>query len=992
MNNNYPKLPFSFALSLFFVFSSFAQKNLWTSILESEIQAKTVSFYKAKPKQHHLLNLDREGLNSLLTNIPQRQFSNRNQGVIIEFPNQSGKLESFLVQEASVMEYELQNQFPEIRSFVGRGINDPSALLRFSLSPQKGLSAMILSKGRTVFIEPYSEDLESYISFVNSPKDEHSHDFVCETESVQSDFKLSDEEVSALRNANDGTLRTYRLALACTVEYAQFHGGTLPSVLAAMNTTMTRVNGIYERDLGVRMVIVANNANVIFLGPNVNSDPYDNFNGGAMLAQNQATCDSNIGSANYDIGHVFSTGGGGIAGLNSVCTVSGKARGVTGLPAPIGDAFDVDYVCHEFGHQYGANHTQNNPCQRSAVSVEPGSASTIMGYAGICPPNVQTNSDDYFHAVSIEEMWTNISIGSGSSCFTGSPTNNVAPVANAGSNFSIPRSTAFILKGAATDSDTPSGLTYCWEQIDPTPAPMPPQSTSTAGPAFRSLDPTLSPDRYMPPLSTVMSGSLATTWEVVPSVARTMNFSLTVRDNELGGAATDSDVMSVDVQGGTPFTVNTPPTWGPGSSQQATWVVGETDIAPINCQSVNILFTTDNGSSFTTLASGVPNTGTATITVPSISDTNNAKLLVEAADNIFYAVSDAFTVSNAQDFSISSITGDQSICGLDDSATFDFNYIATNGFSETAVFSVTGLPAGVNSNFTPPSLNSSGQFSLGLTNLNAVANGSYTLTITGTSPSLTRSTDVVLTISDSACPQSCETFASAPNLGLPIPDGLAANTPGSPLTDVITIPANEDVTISDILVSVNISHTYIQDLVIELEHPNGSTSTAVWDRECTFQNDIVLTFQMGGPGIDCGQTSSAGVYAPSGDLSVFNGLNSAGDWTLTIRDFFNADIGILNDWSLEVCSVLSVEDYEIENLSIFPNPNNGEFNIGFNPRSGEDITIEIFDLRGRAIFAKRYNAVSRFEEVIKLNNAQSGMYLLNITDGPQKVTKKIIVE
>ena len=681
-----------------------------------------------------------EGLKQKLANVPQRHLSNKSQGVVIQFPNQVGKLESYLVQEASVMEAELQNQFPEIRSFVGKGIDNPSAILRFSISPQKGFSGMVLSDRKTIFIEPYTQDLKTCISFINSNEDGPRPDFVCETEYSPSEIEISDEEYKALRNVNDGTLRTYRLALACTGEYAQFHGGTVAGALAAMNVTMNRVNGIYERDLAVTMVIIANNQNVIFLDGG--TDPYTNNNGPVMLGQNQATLDNAgapifIGSANYDIGHVFSTGGGGIAQLRSPCVSGSKARGVTGLPSPTGDVFDVDYVAHEMGHQFGGNHTQNNDCQRSGVSVEPGSASTIMGYAGICAPNVQNNSDDYFHGESLKEMWANISSGNSSSCFAGSATNNVAPIVDAGPDFTIPVSTAFVLRGSATDADTASGLTYCWEQTDTTPATMPPQSTSSSGPLFRSLDPSSSPNRYMPSLNTVLSGSLATTWQVVPSVGRLMRFSLTVRDNELGGGATGSDDMLVTTQiFSSPFTVNTPASWPANSSQEVSWVVGQSNAGAINCQTVNILFTTNFGLTFTTLASGVPNSGTATITVPNIANTSDAIVLVEAADNIFYAVTSTFSITDP----------------------------------------------------------------------------------------------------------------------------------------------------------------------------------------------------------------------------------------------------------------LSIEEFGLDNLIVYPNPNNGVFNIGFNPKSGEDIMIEVYDIRGRAIFTQSYNSVSRFEEAIKLNDAQSGLYLLNISDGPQKETKKIIVE
>lgn len=991
MKNHYPKLFISLLLSVFF-FSLNAQvkDNVW-SITETEnLQKDEITFTKAIPKHSTFITINFNRLNQQLANAPQRHLSDKHQGVVMQFPNQLGKLESYLVQEASTMEPELQEQFPDIRAYVAKGIDNPSAVMRFSVSPQKGFSGMVLSDGKTVFIEPYTADLNTYISFINTDEDGPRESFICETEYQPARFNISEDEYIAQRNANDGTLRTYRLALACTGEYAQFHGGTVAGVVAAMNTTMARVNGVYERDLGLTMVIVGTNQNVIFL--DAATDPYTNNNGGAMLSQNQATCNSNIGFANYDIGHVFSTGGGGIAALRSPCT-SNKAQGVTGSPVPQGDAFDIDYVAHEMGHQYGGNHTQNNNCQRSSVSVEPGSASTIMGYAGICNPNVQNNSDDYFHGENIKEMWANIFSGASSSCFAGSPTNNVAPNAMAGANFTIPTSTAFVLRGSATDADTASGLTYCWEQTDTTPATMPPVSTNTAGPTFRSLDPTLSPDRYMPPLSTVMSGSLATTWEVVPSVGRTMNFSLTVRDNEAGGGATGSDEMVVTVQNfSTPFTVNTPSTWAGGSSQQVSWVVGQTNSAPINCSTVNILFTTNNGGSFTTLATGVPNTGTATITAPG-GNTNNAKVLVEAADNIFYAVSNAFSISSAEDFSINSTTGDLTACNQD-TATFEFDYVTINGFSETTTFTVSGVPAGAGSSISPMTLNSDGTVTLSLTGLGAVADNTYTLTLTGTSTSITKQATVDLIITDGVCPSEGDLSFQTRTTGVIFNtiNNLDAGAKTAPYSDFTAISTTVEAGMNyDLSVRANSDGNYQIITRVWVD----------WNQNCSFDD----------PGeeydLDLGTTANIDDALTDGSPLSVMVPNDAAEGTTTMRVSTKYtgpganDVptscetgfdGEVEDYSLNVINNLSVDDNELDNLSVYPNPNNGTFNIGFNPKSGEDVSIQVYDIRGRIIYSKAFNTVSRFEEAIRLNNAQSGVYLLNISDGSQKVTKKIIVE
>ena len=978
-------------MTLFFVSLSYAQKqeNLWSKTSTDKVNKENVIFYKSIPKNSTLVSLDLKSLKLRLSNAPKRDRSSDSDGVIIDFPNQEGNFESYLVKAASVMSPELQSQFPEIRSYIGKGINNPTSIVRFSVSPEKGLSSMALSDKKTVFIEPYSADLRNYIVFNNSNEDGPRTPFECTTEYVRSELSISDEQYAALRNANDQTLRTYRLALACTVEYAQFHGGTLAGVMSAMNITMTRVNAVFERDLGLTMVMVPNST-IIFLGPDVDSDPYTNNSGGTMLGQNQTTCDTNIGTGNYDIGHVFSTGGGGVAFLNSPCNNGSKAGGVTGSFSPVGDTFDIDYVAHEMGHQFGGNHTQNNNCQRSGVSVEPGSASTIMGYAGICAPNVQNNSDDYFHGENIKEMWLNISAGTSSTCFTGSSTSNVAPQVNAGSNVSIPKSTAFVLRGTATDADTASGLTYCWEQIDATPATMPPLATNTGGPAFRSLDPTASPDRYMPALNTVMSGSLSTTWEVVPSVSRDMNFSLTVRDNELNGGATGSSEMMISVEDVTPFTVITPPSWGPSSSQQISWVLGESSGALINCQLVNILFTTNNGGSFTTLASGVPNTGTATITVPNVPNTNNAKVLVEAADNIFYAVSSAFSISNVADFSVGSISGDQTACNIDE-VSFNFSYTTSNGFSETTGFTVSGVPSGAISSVTPPSLSSNGTVTVNLTNLNNVTENNYIITLTAMSTSITKSADVNLLVTSDLCP-------SNGNLDWQTRiTSVIFNTINNTNINSKFVPYSDFTNMST---DVDAGNNY--DLSIQ-GNSDGNVQVITrawidWNQNCSF-NDPGEEYDFG--------TSFNLINEPVGPPLTITVPNDAIDGNTTMRISIkytdtNANQfptscetgfdGEVEDYSLNITNNLSINDNKLENLAIYPNPNNGEFNIGFNPKSGKDIKVAVYDIRGRAIFANVYNSVSRFEEVIRLNNAQSGVYLLTISDGPQKVTKKIIVD
>ncbi len=641
--------PFVFVFLLLLSFGLQAQA-LWTKASPSETQTRQKAYRSSMPQEFNLFKLNTTALTNLLANAPDRFSGNSN--VIIELPTNNGEIQRFRVYEASVMEPALQIKHPDIRSYVGQGIEDGGAIARFSVSGI-GVHVMISSPNySTIYVDPYTSDKNYYISYNINTLPANPEGRACYTE----DHEIIDMPEGE-RNANDGTLRTFRLALACTGEYAQRHltlQGIDPSapdpvkkaaVLSAMNTTMTRVNGVYERDVALTMVIIANNEDIIFL--NAASDPYTNNNGSVMLGQNQTTCDNIIGSANYDIGHVFSTGGGGIAQLRSPCVNGNKARGVTGLPNPVGDNFDIDFVAHEMGHQYGANHTFNNPCGGNinpSTAFETGSGSTIMAYAGVCPPNVQPHSDDYFHGISIQEMWTNIKNGQGQ-CGAQSPTNNLPPTADAGPDYRIPKGTPFILRGTATDPDAGDVLSHCWEQMDSQSAPQPPQNTSTVGPAFRSIDPLPTPERYMPALATVLAGNTQTTWEVIPQVGRSMRFRYTVRDNAAIGGSSARDEMFVTVDGTAgPFVVtsqNTPTTWTTQTTETVTWDVAGTDVAPVDSPNVDIMFSTDGGLTYpVAVALGVPNNGSAVVNVPNL-NTTTGRLMVISSNNIFYDLNNA---------------------------------------------------------------------------------------------------------------------------------------------------------------------------------------------------------------------------------------------------------------------------------------------------------------------------------------------------------------
>ena len=445
------------------------------------------------------------------------------------------------------------------------------------------------------------------------------------------------------------TRRDYFLALACTGEYGQFHGGTVASVLSAMNTSINRINSITEPELAVRLYLVANNDDLIFL--NGSTDPYSNNNTGAMLGENQSTCNSIIGSNNYDIGHVFSTGGGGVAYLASVCT-SFKAGGVSGLPSPINDPFDVDYVAHEMGHQFGCNHTFNNSCggnRSSSAAYEPGSGSTIMSYSGICAPNLQNFSDDVYHVHSQIEATNYLHDGFGNSCATQVGSGNSAPTVSVGSSaFSIPASTPFELTAVASDPNPSTVLTYSWEQYNLGPATSSGDNNlnnpSGNAPCIRSFAPVSSPTRVIPKVESLVANQVSF-GEHLPDYNRTLTFKCTVRDNNpgCGGVAVGTKTFYIDETTG-PFEVDYPNNSisRPGNSDLTIlWDVAGTDGGNVNCAEVDIYCSVDGGYTWPyTLATAVPNDGEHVVLLPAVTS-SQARIKVKGHGNIFFDISNS---------------------------------------------------------------------------------------------------------------------------------------------------------------------------------------------------------------------------------------------------------------------------------------------------------------------------------------------------------------
>jgi len=663
-------LLFVLTLSTTFLWSQ--KNNSWTNEDNTGITLSKSNHQSLN--NYRVYSLDTQALKSSLLSTPYRNNSNSFSNVIVTFPNHKGNMMRYRISESSTMHPDLQARYPEIKSYLGQGIDSPTSQIRFSLSPY-GFSAMILSpENGNTFIESSQPDSNNYVVYTRANRVNSNDDFECEVTDQMNKFL---EIGNGLRNADDGILRTFRLAVSTTGEYTQYHGGSVSQSLAAINTTMTRVNGLFENDFNVTMVLIPNNDAIIYT--NGNTDPYSN---GSYNNQVQNVLTNIIGEANYDVGHLFAraSDNGNAGCIGCVCVNGQKGSAFTSRSTPEGDPFDVDYVAHELGHQFGGNHTFSFRNEGTNAHYEPGSGSTIMGYAGITgSTDVQSVSDPYFHWYTIQQVTNYVKT---TSCQVNTNTGNSIPTVSAGPNFTIPRGTPFVLEGTASDNDIGDILTYCWEQADENDASTTfPSTNSTSGVSFRSFNPSTDNKRYFPRLSTIKTGATAWQWEAIPNVSRTLNFRLTVRDNRAGGATNNSDDTSITVNGSAgPFILNSPNTnvtWDAGTTRTVTWDVAGTTGNGINATNVDIFLSTDGGDTYPiTLATGVPNDGSHDIVVPN-NEGNQNRVMVKGTNNIFFDISNTnFTI------------GSPVVCN----ATIPAGLVASNVATTTATLSWNAVP------------------------------------------------------------------------------------------------------------------------------------------------------------------------------------------------------------------------------------------------------------------------------------------------------------
>ncbi len=1051
---------------LFLQLPSFCQDTYHVPRFWSKVS--TVEKQENSSSNGSLYRLDQTALEKALLKVPNKA----NEGLttsktVITFPLPNGVYQSFLIEAANNFHPNLAQLYPEIKAFRGKTLDNSGTTIRFDLS-QKGFSGMMHSNQEGVlFIDNLITDQPNHYK-VYAKKDLLPTAFECEVQALKNELNATP---SFNRNsAGDCQLRTFRLALACTGEYTAYHGGTTADALTAMNSTLTILNGVYEREAAVTFELIPNTTDLIFL--DANSDPYTNDDLGDMLGEHQTVCDTRIGATNYDIGHVFGTALGGVAFLGVVCEDAFKAGGATGFIRPEGPLFAIDLVAHEIGHQLGATHTFNGDeaaCAGSnrsnETAVEPGSGSTIMAYAGICPPqNIQDNSDPYFHAISLEQMHTTFNR---TDC-ANFPLNfsNTAPEVNTSdAAYIIPPSTPFVLTMAA-DTENNSPLTYTWEQMDNGIAAQPPLSTNRVGPLFRSLPPNSAPTRYFPNLRD-LTQNISSIWEVLPSVGRIMNFRGTVRDNQLNGGCTNETNVQIEVINGTPFKVLSPnisAIWEAGTEKRITWEAGSTNQNPINTTGVDILLSLDGGLTYPIeAANNLPNIGEGIILVPNIASTS-VRFMVKANDNIFFDISDQNLeiTKPANDFELT-VLSNQSVC-VPEVAVYDIILSETGTFSETIQLTTNNLPDGVIATFSndQPRVPSTVQLLVESANLPA-GNYTFTLIATGSTGEKSRTLNLEIAptipaavslhnpLNNSQNISTAPTFSwqadkiaasyqieigeeitfanpifiqsnivdtfytltqklvndtqyfwrvsgeNACGEGIPSPinsfqtvnETCATFKPTDlplEISPFFTATVRSEITIPDAgeLLSIQVSnvqieHSFISDLVVELESPTG-TRIKLIDKICGEEMDLNLSFANEAgtiySDISCPPTSSATVQ-PLASLNALMGTEVQGTWALIVQDVELLDGGMLNQWGLDICYKLAKPfRFTTEKTSV-------------NCAGGNDGTATILPTGGSGSYQYLW---SNGATSTSLENLQAGIYGVTISDGEQTEDTTIMIE
>lgn len=725
-------------LSALFLFGAVqGQTNYWADVSAQSITLSAEAELNIPAESYRALQLDFNALRSDLAVAPKEfTAAARTQAFEVELPLPNGQTERFAVVSSPVLESGIASRYPSIRTYKGYSVDRPQVTTRFSTS-MRGFHALISTPEGAVFIDPYARGQVDYCVAY------YSKDAITELEGFQLEcgHEPSGEDVHVGHDATHHhhhhgienrsgagavSLRVYTFGLTSSGEYAEYHQATtVAEVLTEMVQIVNRCNEVLERDVAVRLVIADETENAIFLDPD--NDPFsDGSSVFDTYGQTPDILNQYIGPSNYDVGHSFIANcgagtvgiGGGNACNNDLTSGDYKGFGISCQFAP-NNSFAVGLVCHEVGHQLSATHTfnlciGNEENATPSTAYEPGGGTTIMSYTNACGnQSIQSFADDYYHTINVQQMTNYTQVGTGNNCPEVIPTDNTMPMVTLPyeNGFHIPINTPFQLTAEGSDPEN-DDITYCWEQFDLGPA-TPMGSPMGTTPLFRSFPPTPSPTRIFPRLQNIVN-NIDNVAETLPPYTRVLTFRCTVRDNNPEAGGTSWQVMDFNSDGTAgPFLVTAPNAaadeWEAGDYTEVTWDVANTTNPRVNCKNVNILLSTDGGFTYPfTLATNTPNDGSAFVSVPNIS-TSQARVRVEAADNIFFDISNEnfeITAPTEPGYSLTvTPDADPLYCVPAEALAIDITTESLLDYSETISLSVSGdLPGDATATFDNPTL------------------------------------------------------------------------------------------------------------------------------------------------------------------------------------------------------------------------------------------------------------------------------------------------
>ena len=732
--------------------TSWGQTNkFWSDKTESALFLENTAESNIFPAHKRSFDLDFHAFAQDLKDHAPKEFTSQN-GHVINLPLPNGGSEWFEVFYSPVVEQGLQDKYPNIRSYRGKAVNHPTWITRLTVSPL-GLKASIKTESGELYIDPFING-QTVAHAVYNTRDYPAEvlddmNLGCGSQEIDhsplAHFDLDHlaEDGKALGSAGaPANLRTYRMAIATTGEWTNAEGGQA-NAIARVIASVDRLNQVYEIEVGVRMILIANNDLVVFADPD--TDPYterEPKSGRTLIAQNTNVLNSIIGGGNYDVGHVFTnrcSDVGGVASLASVCAPTRKGSGTTCWYQRNLDYIVVRVFAHEIGHQFAATHTMNlcdNDNETLSTGYEPGSGSTIMSYGGLCgSQNVVSGSAasrdiTYFHANSVMRMFN---FSRGTNCGSTVSTSNTRPEAimEYADGFTIPVRTPFWLEGMGMDMEG-DNLTYCFEQHDAASKSCQRGSPSDECPAFRSYPPHPESYRVFPRFSTIWNNqTFNDPNEVVVDYTREYNFVLTVRDNnsEAGAFGMDTVTFLTDENSG-PFSVTYPNNAEDqiaGDIVEITWDVANTDKAPVLCKNVDILlYNSASWGDYTVLKEGTANDGSEWVTMPETAQ-SNVRIMIVASENIFFDISNRnFDIVPPSDEGYAwGLTPNSADICLPDVFTTEVFSASFGGFSGSIDLEVTdGLPAGATYNFSSSSIeaNESATLTIDMSNVNEKQN------------------------------------------------------------------------------------------------------------------------------------------------------------------------------------------------------------------------------------------------------------------------------